>query len=223
VADAQLFAQTLTTYSAALFENVDIKLLTTAAETDKDHVEQALKAVQAAAGPGDEFIFFVASHGVVADGVYYLITSNVGGDPTRLKLDAISKQELDSLLGNIRATRKLAVIDTCHAGAMADATGMDTQTAAALLGNGLNLTVLAATTTDQEAVDSYKDHGLFTYVVADGLAGQAADADNGVVDNVLLAHYVDKMVGPLAFNLYQHAQVPTVITNGQAFPITKVK
>jgi uncharacterized caspase-like protein len=223
VADAQLFAQTLTAHSAPLFEKVDVELLTTAAETDKDHLEQALKAVQSVAGPNDEFVFYVASHGVIADGVYYLITSNVGADPARLKMDAISKQELDGLLGNVRATKKLVIIDTCHAGALADATGMDTATAATLLGNGLNLTLLAATTTDQEAIDSYKSHGLFTFVVADGLAGQAADSDNGVVDNVLLAHYVDKTVGPLALNLYQHAQAPTVIENGQAFAITKTK
>jgi len=170
----------------------------------------------------------VASHGIVADGVYYLITSNVGSaQPERLKIDAISRQELDDLLGNIKATKKLAVIDTCHAGAMGDrllaTKGMDGRTAAALLGNGLNLTVLAATTTDQEAIDSYKGHGLFTSVVADGLAGQAADADNGIVDNFLLAHYVSKNVGPLASNLYQHDQSPTVIENGQSFPITMAK
>jgi WD40 repeat protein len=223
VVDAQLFADTLKTYSAPLFQKLNIRLLTTPAETDKGHVVQALKGMQSAVGPGDEFVFFVASHGIVADGVYYLVTSNVGGDPARLKLDAISRAELTGLLANIPATRKLAVIDTCHAGAMGEAKGMDTQTAATILGNGLNLTVLAATTTDQEAIDSYKGHGLFTFIVADGLAGQAADASDGVVDDLLLAHYVSKKVGPLALNLYQHQQAPTVIANGEAFAITKTR
>jgi len=227
VADATLFADTLRKGAEPLFEKLDIKLLTTAAETDKDHVVQALKAIQAMAGPDDEFIFFVASHGIVADGVYYLVTSNVGGDPARLKVDAISRQELSDLLGNVKATKKLAIIDTCHAGALGDALvaakGMDGPTAATLLSNGLNLTVLAATATDQEAIDSYKDHGLFTWVVAEGLSGKAADIDDGIVDNDLLAHYVSKHVGPLALNLYQHEQVPTVIENGRSFAITKVK
>jgi hypothetical protein len=223
VADAQLFADTLRKGSAPLFEKVDIRLLTTTAETDKAHVVKVLEAMRSAATPGDEFIFFVASHGIVADGVYYLITSNVGGDPARLKVDAISRQELSSLLANIPATRKLAIIDTCHAGAMGDGRGMDARAAATILGNSLDLTVLAATTTDEEAIDSYKGHGLFTFVVVDGLAGRAADPTDGVVDDYLLAHYVSKEVGPLALNLYQHAQIPTVISNGQAFPITRTK
>ena len=223
VVDAQLIADTLRTYSASLFQKLDIRLLTTPAQTDKEHVVRALEAMRSAVGPGDEFVFFVASHGIVADGVYYLVTSNVGGDPTRLKLDAISRSELAGLLANIPATMKLAVIDTCHAGAMGEAKGMDTRTAAVILGNGLNLTVLAAATTDQEAIDSYQGHGLFTFVVADGLRGGAADADNGIVDNFQLAHYVGKRVRPLAINLYQHEQVPTVIANGEAFAITKAR
>jgi hypothetical protein len=227
VADAQLFSDTLRKGSAPLFEKLDIRLLTTAAETDKTHVVQALKAIQTVAGPDDEFIFFVASHGIVADGVYYLITSSFGGDPAQLKVDAICRQELSDLLGNIKATKKLAIIDTCHAGALGDALtatkGMDGPTAATLLSNGLNLTVLAATTTDQEAIDSYQDHGLFTFVVAEGLAGKAAKPDDGIVYTGALADYVSKHVSSLAQNVFQRKQVPTVIQNGQVFSITEVK
>ena len=47
--------------------------------------------------------------------------------------------------------------------------------------------------------------------------------NGGVVDDLLLAHYVSKKVGPLALNLYQHQQAPTVIANGEAFAITKTR
>jgi hypothetical protein len=142
-------------------------------------------------------------------------------------VDAICRQELSDLLGNIKATKKLAIIDTCHAGALGDALtatkGMDGPTAATLLSNGLNLTVLAATTTDQEAIDSYQDHGLFTFVVAEGLAGKAAKPDDGIVYTGALADYVSKHVSSLAQNVFQRKQVPTVIQNGQVFSITEVK
>ena len=65
-----------------MFEKLDIKLMTTAAETDKDHVVQALTAMQSVASPDDEFVFYVASHGLVVDGEYYLITSNVSSPET---------------------------------------------------------------------------------------------------------------------------------------------
>jgi uncharacterized caspase-like protein len=229
VADAKLLADTLTTYSAALFEKLDIKLLTTAAETDKIHVVQALTAMQAAAGPDDEFVFYVASHGIVVDGEYYLITSNVSaGDSAHLKTEAINRQELAGLLANIHALKKLVIIDTCHSQPVGDAMeqaiqtgGMTDKTATTILSRGIGLTVLAASTTDQEALEVYKDHGLFTRVVADGLSGQAAV--NGIVSNFSLADYVGAEVPPLATNIYQHGQTPTVSNSGQRFPIAQVK
>ncbi len=231
IKDAQLFADTLRAHSPSLFEKLDIKLLTTPAETDKDHVKQALTDMHSAAGPDDEFVFYVASHGSVADGEYYLITSNVGSaEPERLKADAMSSQELAGLLANVPAPKKLVIIDTCQAGALGDALqvalltrGMNARTAATILSRGIGLTVLAAATTDEEALEGYRDHGLFTYIVADGLSGQAANATNGIVSNLGLAEYVGAEVPPLALNLYQHNQTPAVANNGARFEITKVK
>jgi len=227
VADAQLFADTLKQYSAPLFENLDIKVLTTAAETDRDHIVQALTAMQSAAGPDDEFVFYVASHGLVVDGEYYLITSNVSSSDT-IKSEAISRRQLASLLANIHAPKKLVIIDTCHAQPIGDALqqalqsgGMTDATATTILSRQIGSTVLAAATTDQEALEGYKDHGLFTRVIADGIGGRAAI--NGLVSNFSLADYVGAEVPPLANNIYRHEQTPTINANGQRFLIAEVK
>ena len=141
-------------YSAPLFEKLDIEILTTPAETDKDHVVQALTAMQSAAGPDDEFVFYVASHGLVADGEYYLITSNVSS-PETIKTEAISRLQLAGLLAKIPAAKKLVIIDTCHAQPVGDALqqaiesgGMSDSTATTILSRQIGSTVLAAATTD---------------------------------------------------------------------------
>jgi hypothetical protein len=91
------------------------------------------------------------------------------------------------------------------------------------------VTVLAAATTDQEALENYRNHGLFTYVVAQGLSGKDGFAvkapvdNNGIVNTAGLAAYVQDEVSPLASNLFQHDQNPTVNTSGQQFPVTTVK
>jgi uncharacterized caspase-like protein len=229
IADAQLFADTLKKYSAPLFEKLDIRLLTAAAETDRDHVVQALTDMQSAAGPDDEFVFYVASHGTIVDGEYYLITSNVSSpEPASLKAEAISRQQLAGLLANIHAPKKLVIIDTCHAQPVGDAlqqalqgSGMTDSAATTILSRQIGSTVLAAATTDQEALEGYKDHGLFTRVVADGLAGEAAM--KGIVSNFSLADYIGAEVPPLASNLYKHDQTPTVSATGQRFPIAEIK
>ena len=107
VKDAQLFAETLSKYSAPLFEKIDVKLLVTTAQTTREALLQALKDMQAIARPDDLFVFYVASHGIADDGEYFLITSNVGSASTEhLKSDAVSKEELTALVANIPGHEK---------------------------------------------------------------------------------------------------------------------
>jgi hypothetical protein len=220
VADARLFADTLRQYSAPLFQTVDIKLLTTPAETTRDSVMQALKDMHSKVGPDDLFVFYASSHGNIVDGQYYLVTSNVES-ADKLKAESVSSQDLTGLLANIPATRKLVVIDTCHAQALSDK-GMTGGTAATILGRETGVAMFFATNTDQEALEGYKDHGLFTFVVTDGLTGKA-NTKNGIVSTFGLADYVDTEVPPLALNLYKHDQHPTAEMSGEGFPLTKVK
>jgi WD40 repeat protein len=229
--DAQLFADTLSKYSGKLFESVDIKLLTTPADTTHDSLVKALKDMQSAVGPNDLFVFYVASHGITDDAEFYLITSNVGSASTEhLKTDAVSKEELTALVANIHATKKLMVIDTCHAEALGNALqvalltrGIDEVAALKILSRAVGTTVLAASTSTQQALEGYEDHGLFTYVVAQGLMGKGDVDNNGIVNTLALAHYVDAQVPELAQQHFNHSQYPTVETNGQAFPLTKVR
>ncbi len=228
VEDAKLFAKTLQTYSTTLFSKVDVRPLVTPADTTRDALIQSIKDMQAAVGPDDLFVFYVASHGVTDNGEYFLITSNVGSVSTEhLKTDAISKEELTALVANMPATKKLLVIDTCHAEALGNALlmtrGLDEPTALKILSRAVGTTVLAASTSTQEALEGYQGHGLFSYVVADGLAGKGDVDKDGFVSTLGLAHYVDIEVPKLAQREFNHAQFPVIETNGQEFPLTKVR
>jgi WD40 repeat protein len=227
VEDAQLFAKTLTKYSASLFQKVDIKLLVTPAETTRDALIQSIKDMQSTVGPDDLFVFYVASHGATDDGEYFLITSNVGSVSTEhLKTDAISKEELTALVANVPATKKLLVIDTCHAETLGNALltrGLDEPTALKILSRAVGTTVLAASTSTQEALEGYQGHGLFSFVVADGLAGKGDVDKDGFVSTFGLAHYVDIEVPKLAQREFNHDQFPVIETSGQQFPLTKVR
>jgi WD40 repeat protein len=224
--DAKLFADTLKRYAAPLFAKSDIHLMTGAEQTSKAALEAALKTMSATARPGDQFVFYVASHGIVQAGQYYLVTSNVGAaDSASLRRDAISSQELTNLLANVPVAKKFVVIDTCEAGTAgpALAKGMSAQTAATILSRSIGLTVLSATATNQEALEGYKDHGLFTYVVADGLSGKAVSDKHGLISSAAIADYVGGEVSELAQLYYRRAQQPTVNKSGQVFAVTKVR
>jgi WD40 repeat protein len=229
VEDANLFATTLTKYTKGLFsDQPDIKVMTKPEDTTRDALIKSIKAMQSTVGPDDLFVFYVASHGTTDDGEYFLITSNVGSVSTEhLKTDAISKQELTALIASVPATKKLMIIDTCYAGALGNALamtrGLDEQTAMKILSRSVGTTVLAASTSTQEAVEGYQGHGLFSYVVAEGLAGKGDVDKNGFVSTLGLAHYVDAKVPDLALREFNHKQFPTTEISGQEFPLTKVR
>jgi WD40 repeat protein len=226
--DAALIADTLQKKAAPLFDRVEVHLLNDAGNTDRAHIEEALKAVQAKAGADDEFVFYVASHGYVTGKRYYLITSNVGpSDPASLEASAISAQDLSALIANIHAPKKLVILDTCDAGNAGEVLkqngGLTAKDAATILGRDYGFTVLAATGSDQEAQGGYKNHGVFTYVVANGLAGQAADPTNGIVTSLLLAKHVNDNVPLLAQTVFGNPQIPVAEPQGKEFAITKVR
>ena len=111
-----------------------------------------------------------------------------------------------------------------HVGRLALLTrGLDEVAALKVLSRAVGTTVLAASTTTQQALEGYEDHGLFTYVVAQGLMGKGGVDQNGVVNTLALAHYVDANVPELAQQNFNHPQYPTIETNGPAFPLTKVR
>jgi uncharacterized caspase-like protein len=184
--------------------------------------------MQERVAPGDTFVFYAASHGYVSGRDYLLITSNVGPDAKRLKEDTLSRHELTDLLANIPTTHKIAFIDTCQAGALsaeaADAfatRGMNPETAATIISREIGLTMLMASTTEQHAFEGYQKHGLFTWVLNEGLAGKAADGATGIVSSSSLAAYVDAAVPPLALSVYGKAQQPMANESGQPFALTK--
>ena len=211
VADAGLFGDTINKASSGLFEKIIIKRLITKDETEKENIVKELKAAHSL-NPDDLFIFYVASHGTVDDGEYFLITSNVGSTSTaKLKTDAIPQNTIKELIANIPTTKKLIVIDTCSAGALGDAMqtamltrGMNEDTAMKVLSRAVGSTILMASTAVQQAIEGYQGHGLFTYVIAEGLSGKADSDKDGFVKTTELANYVDDEVPALAEKVFKN-------------------
>jgi WD40 repeat protein len=230
VADAKLFAETLKDVATAIFEKVDIKLLTTKDDTTKDEIKRALEGFKSL-NPDDVFVFYVASHGTVDEGEYFLITSNVGSLSTlRLKEDALSQTELKEMISNVPSTKKMIIIDTCSAGKLGEALqvamltrGLNEETAMKILSRAVGSTILSASTSHQEALEGYQGHGLFTYVLSEGMKGKADTDRDGFIRTLEIANYLDSEVPTLAERVFKRAQYPIVSPSGQSFPIGKVR
>ena len=230
-ADARLIVSSLKSQAPGLFDKFNIVELTTRAQTTKEAITRALRDMAGSVRPDDLFVFFVASHGTVDDGEYFLITSNVGSTSTHiLRQSALSQDDLKVLIANVPATKKLIMIDTCNAGKLGEAIqsavltrGMSEDTALKILSRAVGSTVISASTSLQEALEGYQGHGLFTWVVAAGLAGAADSDKDGYVKTHELVDYVDSQVPELAERVFRHKQYPTTTLSGQGYPVVKLK
>ena len=229
VADATAIAQLLQKRAAPLFEKVNIEQLVTAKTTTKTAITSALGRYRSIE-PGDVFVFYVASHGTVegadlARREYFLIPSNMDAvTDEAIHRDALSESELRQLIASIPATRKLLLLDTCHAGAMGDAMmvttrGLEELAAVKVLSGAVGSTVLSASTSDEEALEGQDGHGLFTWVLLQGMGGEADLRKHGYVNTFDLADYVDDEVPRIAEQHFKRKQVPNLHNAGQSFQI----
>lgn len=228
--DAEAVKQSLEKQASGLFERVNVQLLTSKPETTKSAIAAAFAKYKATIAPDDVFLFYVASHGTVdgeslADKSYYLITSNVGSTATKnIKKDALSQDELRRLIADIPATKKLVLLDTCHAGDVGSkllGRGLDEDSAVKLLSRSTGIAVIAASTSTQQALEGHHGHGVFTYVLLEGLAGKADAAKKGYVTPVSLADYVTEQVPDVTEKVFKSKQYPTFNVEGQPFPIVR--
>ena len=100
---------------------------------------------------------------------------------------------------------------------------MSEDTATKILSRAVGSTVLSAATSQQEALEGYKGHGIFTWIVAEGLRGDADFDKDGFVKTSELAEYVDTNVPALAEKVYKREQFPIVSPTGMQFPLVRVK
>jgi hypothetical protein len=91
-----------------------------------------------------------------------------------------------------------------------------------ILSRAVGSTIISASTSLQEALEGYNDHGLFTYVLTEGMRGGADVSRSGYVKTSDLASYVEEKVPEIAEAVFKRAQYPTKAVNGHDFPIGRV-
>jgi hypothetical protein len=196
VADARTVVETLRARGAGVFREVVATLLTDAQAT-RANILGALDAAARLARPEDTFVLYLAGHGVRAEGDrrFLFLPHEVAApsaDMQALQRSALDEGALVAALARIRARDGFLFIDTCHAGQL-------TIDSLAALGNETGRFLLAASTSVQEALDSYDDrNGVFAFAVREGLSGRAAADQEGRVSALALGEWVTRRVPQLA-------------------------
>jgi len=230
VSDAKAFVEGIEIGARNIFSNVELIRLYDQQATKKNIIA-AFDSVKAQANPNDVFIYYFAGHGSMSltehneKPIFYLLPCEVTEmyNPETLENSAISANAIMEFSRDIKAQKQLFILDACQSGGVVEMfanRGAVEERAIALLAQSTGTYFLTASGSEEFAAElSSLGHGVFTYALLQGLAGDAdAAKDNNVTVEELLP-FVKKTVPELSKQHKGSEQFPVSYGFGQDFPV----
>jgi len=222
--DASDFIRLLAAKSSTVYKTANIHLTTLLNEqAGRQQLLAAIEQLAAVVKPGDSFVFFNASHGLLLQSQYYIVTSSFDGDLGRGS-GLISSNEIVEMSKKIKSLSQLFIFDTCHAG------GMDTIVSGlydarmSVLAKKMGLHVFASAGSLQTALDGYQGNGLYTYTLLQGMRnpGDVDREGDGMVTVKKLGRYTKGKTADISSRL-GHPQTPFIINFGSDSALFRVQ
>ena len=207
-----------------LFKNVEIKEIYNEQAT-KQGIASKLKQLENSQ-PQDAVLIYLAGHGENINDKWYFIPHELTY-PEReadVKAKGISSDELSGYIKNIKAQKILLLIDACKSGAVLIAfRGFEDRKALSQLSRSTGVHIIAASTKDQFASEVKElGHGVFTYILLEGLKGKAVGKGETITVRKLMG-YIEEKLPEITKKYKQEAQFPVVDSRGMDFPLVMTK
>jgi len=233
--DAESFTKFIKEQTASLFDQV-VVISFLDQDATRENILQAFTDIKLAANDQDLFIFYYAGHGVMSSGdigkpAFYMVlpavTKLYGSDQMLIDY-AISAQEIQIFSQEINAQKQIYLIDACQSGGALEefaSRGVAEERAIANLARSTGTFWISATGSEQYASEfETLGHGVFTYVLLEGLNG-AADAGGSDKQITIreLSAFVESRVPELSQELKGVPQFPAAYGYGNDFPLMVIK
>jgi len=228
VADARSIADILSDKRRIAFRRVEQHNLYDQQATKQAILEKLRRIAEF--NRNDVMVMYLAGHGIALHGEWYFLPheTTLQADPEYYKKVGLSAQEIQKLLERIKIQRILVMVDACYSGAGLKAFRKLQNTQrhfTRALSKQVGIVVLAATRRDQEASElADLGHGLFTYVVEQGMQGKADVAPrNNKISAHEVAKFSRKTIPAFARKYTGASQEPTDFTMGSDFTLLQSK
>jgi tetratricopeptide (TPR) repeat protein len=189
--DAESVYSTLISQQGGQFPANHVHMLTGPQATRANVLHELEDWLPTVTAPQDRVLVYFAGHGFISGGKAYLAPFDV--DLKRIADSAISMDLLGSLIGTrIHGNWKVLITDACHSGAITPET-KPTELNQSLLSVHQSVFSLTASRDREQSFESPDwggGHGIFTYYVVRGMAGEADANSDGIVTADELAEYV---------------------------------
>lgn len=194
-------------------------------QVTKQGLESMFNALADTIKSTDTLVLFLAGHGVTTEGRYYFLPQDFHyQNMESIAEHGISQTLWQQWLAGLPAQKSLFLLDTCESGSMTDlqfgSRGIEQVAALERLMRATGRTTIAASQKDAPALEGYKGHGIFTYVLLDALA--TADMnDNSLIEISELVGRVDQHLPELSYQVFGYRQVPRMMMQGNDFAIAQ--
>ena len=163
------------------------------AQATKNSILGALDKVAQQAKPGDTFVWFVASHGMMdANSNFGIVTYDtqcLNSNCTDIKGYLTSNDILEASK-KIKAMKQLVVLDTCHSGGLDSKLSGLYDARVSLLAKNMGLHLYASAQATESAQDGKPGtNGTFTAQLLEGIKGAAPKNSEGQISVMTLGQY----------------------------------
>jgi len=190
-------------------------------EATRANIEARMKELTPQVRPEDVFVVYLAGHGAALDGEYHFLPWEVRYTSQQaLRDQGLNQEALRKLLQMIPAKKTLLLLDTCSSGAfaMGPSRGLDDKMAIDRLSRISGRAMLAASGSEQMALEGEQGHGVFTHALLQGL--QKADRNgNGLIEVGELADFIEELVPAITKRRWGYEQFPIKDLKGASFPV----
>jgi WD40 repeat protein len=221
--DATDFIAKLPEKARSIYKPKNIHLTTlTDRQAGKQNIMNAIKELSTKIKHGDSFIFFNASHGVLLQNQYYIVTADFDGNLDNTKA-MISSNEIVEMSKGIKSLSQLFIFDTCHAGGVDNIVSGLYDARMVNLAKKMGLHIYASAGSVQTALDGYQGNGLYTHTLLQGL-NNGKDVDKEKSGNVTVKNlglYTREKTTEISSRL-GHPQTPFIINFGRDNPLFTV-
>ncbi len=221
--DASDFYTMLVRQASTLYKPSNIHyLLITDSNASKKNILMKINELSRQIKPTDMFIFFVASHGLLIQNQYFIVTHDFDGNLSVGSL--ISSNEIVEFSKQVCALNQLYIFDTCHAGGVDNIVSGLYDARMSVLAKKMGLHIYASANSVQEAIDGYQGNGLFTYALLEGLNNNAqADMNRDRHISIIeLGEYSKNSTAEISRKL-QHSQTPLLINFGKDTQVYRLR
>lgn len=140
-------------------------------QVTKENIEQAFETIRKEASLEDTILFYISTHGISANGKFYLLPSNNAQITNLIEFNEIFKKSSE-----LKSLNQIFIIDSCQSGSANDIASAVYDSRASVLARSSGIHLLSASTSGTNAFENneYK-HSNFTYQVLNAINNSELD------------------------------------------------